>query len=693
MDHAAAPHATTAGYLALIPLLPLAGATILGLAGAPLQKRFGKGAVGWLAVGTVGAAFVLSLAAFVQLAGMAPEARFLLADLFPWIHVGGLHVNVAFACDPLTAVMILVVTGIGGLIHLYATSYMHDDAAFWRFFAYLNLFTFAMLTLVMGDSLLLMFVGWEGVGLCSWGLIGFWHKEVVNAQAGNKAFIVNRIGDFGFILGIFLLFWTLDAQGHGTMVFRELRQHAHLLEGQAFWGVPVATLVTLFLFVGATGKSAQIPLYVWLPDAMAGPTPVSALIHAATMVTAGVYMIGRLNFLFAMAPATLAVVATVGCATALLAATIALAQNDIKKVLAYSTVSQLGYMFLAMGVGAYAAGIFHLMTHAFFKACLFLGSGSVIHAMGGEQDMRKMGGLRKHMPATHWTFLVSTLAIAGIPPLSGFFSKDEILWQAFSSPHGSKALWGTGLLVAGLTAFYMFRQVFMTFYGECRADHATQHHLHESPGAMVWPLRILATGAILAGLLWVPHLNLPFEHWLEPVMGGHHAAAAAGEHGGGASESMEFILMGVSVAVAACGILVAYLFYGRPSGVPTAFSEALGGAPYRVVLNKYYVDEFYQAVVVNGVLLVATAMAWFDKWIIDGVVNGAATVVRGVAQIGGLIDRYVVDGAVNGVADVTQLLGRRVRAVQSGSITAYLLVLVVGVLGTVVLWWSWAVAS
>src|SRR5438128_2426734 len=391
---------TPAGYVGAIPLVPLAGAAVLGLGGAPLQRRFGKLPVSVLACGTVATSFVLSVVAFFQLAGLAPEHRLLLADLFPWVHVGTLNVDVAFGVDPLSAVMILVVTGIGGLIHLYATGYMHDDPAFWRFFAYLNLFTFAMLTLVLGDNLLLMFVGWEGVGFCSWALIGFWHKELYNTTAGNKAFIVNRIGDFGFVLGLFLLFWTLDARGHGTLVFRELAQHAHLLEGQVFWGLPVATLVTLFLFVRATGKSAQIPLYVWLPDAMAGPTPVSALIHAATMVTAGVYMIARTNFLFAMAPTTLHVVAFIGAATSLLAAVIATAQTDIKKVLAYSTVSQLGYMFLALGVGATGAGVFHLVTHAFFKALLFLAAGSVIHGMGGEQDMARMGALRTRMPVT-----------------------------------------------------------------------------------------------------------------------------------------------------------------------------------------------------------------------------------------------------------------------------------------------------
>jgi NADH-quinone oxidoreductase subunit L len=680
----AATVATAAGYLAVIPLAPLVGAVVLGLRGEAIQRRAGKGLVGAIACTTVALSFALSVAAFIQLTGVEPDARLLTARLFPWIDVGSLRVDAAFAVDPLSAVMILVVTGIGGLIHLYATGYMHDDPAFWRFFAYLNLFTFAMLTLVLGDSLLTMFVGWEGVGFCSWGLIGFWHKELPNTTAGNKAFIVNRIGDFGFILGIFLLFWTLDTHGHATVSFAELRQNAHLLANDHVWGIPVVTLATLLLFVGATGKSAQIPLYVWLPDAMAGPTPVSALIHAATMVTAGVYMIGRLSFLFAMAPVTLAVVATIGTATALLAATIALAQNDIKKVLAYSTVSQLGYMFLAMGVGAYAAGIFHLMTHAFFKACLFLGSGSVIHAMGGEQDMRQMGGLRKKLPVTSTTFIVATLAIAGIPPLAGFFSKDEILWQAYSSPLGSKALWAVGLVVAFLTAFYMFRQVFMVFFGECRAHHEVQHHLHESPPSMTWPLRILAVGSVGAGLLWIPHVYTPFEHWLEPVLG--HPAG----HG---DVGTEVSLMVLSVAVAAAGIGLAWMMYAGRAIRPEVFSDALGGAPYRAVYNKYWVDELYALVFVRGGVALCRAVAWFDAWIIDGIVNLSAAVVRVVASLTGAIDNWVVDGAVNGVADVTQRVGRRVRNLQTGAISAYLYFIVFGVLGGVLLYWSWAVAS
>src|SRR3989442_14237131 len=452
-------------YLRWIVLLPLLGAATNGLLGAQLQKRFGKGLISTIAIAPVLGSFLLSVRALFDLVALQPEQRFLIDRLYTWITTGSLNVDVAFWIDPLSAVMIVVATGIGGLIHIYFIGYMHDDNSYWRFFTFLNLFSFAMLLLVTGDNLLLMFVGWEGVGLCSYALIGFWYQDHVNTTAGNKAFIVNRVGDFGFILGIFLIFWTLDHQGHGTVSFREIQEFASLLKNQEIWGGGVATLATLFLFVGATGKSAQIPLYVWLPDAMQGPTPVSALIHAATMVTAGVYMIARTNFLFAMAPTTLHVVAFIGAATALPAATIALAQNDIKRVLAYSTVSQLGYMFLAMGVGAYAAGIFHLMTHAFFKACLFLGSGSVIHAMGGEQDMRKMGGLVKYLPATSRTFLVATLALAGCPLLAGFFSKDEILWQAWSSPFGSPLLWAVAVLVAGMTPFYMFRQGFMVFFG------------------------------------------------------------------------------------------------------------------------------------------------------------------------------------------------------------------------------------
>jgi NADH-quinone oxidoreductase subunit L len=671
-------HPIAVTYLRWIVVLPLIGATINGLGGYVIQRHFGKRAISVIACAPVIGAFALSLAALVQLHGLEPEHRFLLDQWWTWIDVGNLRADIAFWADPLSAVMILVVTGVGGLIHIYSIGYMHDEESYWRFFAWLNLFTFAMLTLVLGDNLLLMFVGWEGVGLCSYALIGFWYKEWANASAGSKAFIVNRVGDFGFTLGAFLLFWSLSDAGHGSVIFRDIAQHAHVLDGKTFGGIAVATLVTLLFFVGATGKSAQIPLYVWLPDAMAGPTPVSALIHAATMVTAGVYMIGRLNFLFDMAPATLHVVAWIGVLTAFFAATIGLAQNDIKRVLAYSTVSQLGFMFIAMGVSAYAAGIFHLMTHAFFKACLFLGSGSVIHAMGGEQDMRKMGGLKRWMPQTYLTFLISTLAIAGIPPLSGFFSKDEILWKAFSSEHGSPIIWSIGFFTAGLTAFYMFRLVFMTFYGENRADHHTQEHLHESPPSMTYPLIILALLAALAGALGVPHalggVNR-IEEWFAPVFSHGHAATHEAAH----VDPIEYALMLASVGIAGIGILVARAMYLTKTLTPEAFSEIAGGGLYQLIYNKYYVDEVYQAVFVNGTLLLTRLCAGFDTYVIDPIVNGSAYVTTFVAWLNGLFDNYIIDGIVNRIADVTIGLGNRFRQLQAGSINGYLYVIVVGV--------------
>jgi len=670
-------------YLRWIVLLPLLGAAINGLGGYFIQKNFGKRAISVIACAPVIVSFILSVEVLAQLLGLPAEGRALLDHCWTWMDVGGLHADIAFLADPLSAVMILVVTGVGGLIHIYSIGYMHDDEGYWRFFAYLNLFTFAMLTLVLGDNLLLMFVGWEGVGLCSWALIGFWYKEWPNATAGNKAFIVNRVGDFGFVLGVFLLFWSMSDAGHPTIIFRELAEHAHLLSGKVFMGVGVATVVTLLFFVGATGKSAQIPLYVWLPDAMAGPTPVSALIHAATMVTAGVYMIGRVNFLFSMAPTTLHVVAWIGALTALFAATIGVAQNDIKRVLAYSTVSQLGYMFIGMGVGAYAAGIFHLMTHAFFKACLFLGSGSVIHAMGGEQDMRKMGGLRKWMPQTHLTFLIATIAIAGIPPTAGFFSKDEILWKAFSSERGSPLLWAMGFAGAGLTSFYMFRQVFMTFYGENRADHHTQEHLHESPAVMTYPLMVLALLAALAGVLGVPHAlggaNL-IEEWFAPVF--HHGAEAA--HEAARQDPMEYMLMLASVGIAVVGFLVARAMYLTKSVSPDTFSEVADGALYRVVYNKYYVDEIYNAVFVNGTLLLTRICAGFDYYVIDSIVDGAAYLTRAVSWINGLFDNYIIDGLVNRIADATVGIGGRFRQLQTGSINGYLYVIVVGVVAVMI---------
>jgi NADH-quinone oxidoreductase subunit L len=702
----------SAPFVALIPLLPLAGAVLLGLAGERLQARRGKGVVGTIAVGTVTASFVLSVVAFFRLVAMDEHARAggLLVNLLPWIHVGSLNVDLAFQIDPLSSAMILVVTGIGALIHLYATAYMEEDPAFWRFFAYLNLFIFAMLTLVLGDSLLLMFVGWEGVGFCSWALIGFWHQELANTTAANKAFIFNRIGDFGFVLGIFALFWSFEAVtgGHGTLVFREMRAQAGSLEYAApIFGVSVATFAALCLFIGATGKSAQIPLYVWLPDAMAGPTPVSALIHAATMVTAGLYMVARMHFLFSMSETTLHVMAVTGAATAFLAATIALAQNDIKKVLAYSTVSQLGYMFLAMGVGAYAAGMAHVITHAFFKACLFLGAGSVIHAMHHEQDMRKMGGLRAYLPTTYRTFLVSTLAIAGAPLLAGFWSKDEILWMAHASKHGHILLWLVAVAVAGLTACYMFRQVYMTFFGtahwmahggahehgaEAHAlddahgqgdAHGRHHTPHESPWQMTLPLVILATGAVLAGIICLPHwmpMSSLLARWLEPVV---QTPPEVEEYAQQFPLARELAVMAFSVAVAFVGFVLATLIYLRGTIRPETFSELMGGALYRLALNKWWVDELYEATVLRFTLAWSRFLAWFDGTIIDGIVNGAATFTRTVADLDGAFDHYVVDGAVNALANGTWAFGRSVKQIQTGAISAYLFVIVTGVLGGV----------
>ncbi|MSP37567.1 MAG: NADH-quinone oxidoreductase subunit L [Deltaproteobacteria bacterium] len=664
-------HPIQTDFIRWIVFLPLLGAMINGLLGAKIQKSMGKGAIAVIACTPVIIAFGLAVHGFLTLKGLEPENRFLIDNLYRWIDLGSLKIDMAFMIDPLSSVMILVVTGIGGLIHIYATGYMHDDKSFWRFFAYLNLFMAAMLTLVLGDSLMLLFVGWEGVGLCSYALIGFWYHDHANARAGNKAFIVNRVGDFGFVLGMFLLFWSLDAQGHGSLTVREMVKWAPSIKDSLIWGWPVATVATIFLFIGAAGKSAQIPLFVWLPDAMAGPTPVSALIHAATMVTAGVYMTARMNVFFSMAPATMQLIAGIGVATALVAATIALTQNDIKKVLAYSTVSQLGYMFIGVGVGGYAAAVFHLMTHAFFKACLFLGAGSVIHAMHHEQDMRKMGGLKKWMPFTFTTFFISVLAIAGFPPFAGFFSKDEILWLAFTSEHGNKLVWFLALCGAGMTAFYMFRQLFMTFFGECRADHHTQEHLHESPSVMTLPLVLLAIGAVFAGFLGLPGVlgGSQFAHWLEPVIHAHEE--------GHASHALEWGLMGVSVAVASFGVLIAYLMYRKESLSPDTFVNLAGGAPYRLFNGKWFFDEIYQTIFVNATLLLARFLSAFDAYIVDGIVNGVASVTRFVSWLNGLFDAYIIDGLVNAVANVSYWAGNKLRRLQTGNINGYLFVILI----------------
>ena len=618
MEHAPAT-IQAVSYLRFIVLFPLLGVLFNIFAG----PRLGRKAVNFVAPGVVLLSFLFSCAAFLQL----PPGGALVDTVYPWITSGTFHVDFALRVDPLAATMILVVTGVGFLIHVYSTGYMAHDEDVARYFAYLNLFTAAMLLLVLAENLPLLFVGWEGVGLCSYLLIGFWYTDDEKASAGKKAFIVNRIGDAGFLLGLFLLFWSLGEKGIWTLSVSEVQAHAAVLS------VNTVTAVCLLLFVGATGKSAQIPLYVWLPDAMAGPTPVSALIHAATMVTAGVYMIARLHFLYSLAPLALHVVAVVGAGTALFAATIALVQTDIKKVLAYSTVSQLGYMFLGLGVGAYTAGIFHLMTHAFFKALLFLGAGSVIHGMSGEQDIWKMGGLKDKMTITYGTFAVACLAIAGCPGLSGFFSKDLILEEAFASVHGSLLLWLVGSVGAGLTAFYMFRLLFVTFWGETRASHEGVHHIHESPTSMTWPLVVLAVLSGIGGYF-------PLLHFLSPVFGEHQEA------------HIPLLVKYVPTLVSLGGIGLAYQMYVRDPGMAARISRQFSGV-YQLLLNKYYIDELYEGVVVQPMIEVSN---WFwqvwDTQIIDGTVNGTAHMV----EANGLLLRLWQTGNVQNYA-LSFLLG------------------------------------
>ncbi len=668
-------------YLWIIPVAPLLSSAVIRFFGRSVLKRTG---VHLLACLSVLISFGTSLWAFKDLRISAGPLQNV---LFPWIQVGLLNVRMSFTFDSLAAVMALVVTGVGFLIHVYSTGYMGHDKEYPRYFAYLNLFMAMMLILILGDSLLLMFVGWEGVGLCSYLLIGFWFTEKANADAGKKAFVVNRIGDFGFLVGILILFWTLGmAKGIWNLDYTVLKANVGAFQNAFLFGVPVITLGTLALFLGAVGKSAQIPLYVWLPDAMAGPTPVSALIHAATMVTAGVYMVARLSFLFDLAPVTLHVIATVGAVTALFAATIGLVQNDIKKVLAYSTVSQLGYMFLACGVGAYSAGIFHLMTHAFFKALLFLGAGSVIHAMSGEQDMRKMGGLRRKLPYTYWTFLIGTLAITGVPGLAGFFSKDEILWQAFAGAHGNPVLWGVGWIVAGMTAFYMFRLFFMTFHGTCRAGEEVREHVHESPPSMWIPLVLLAAGSIVAGYVWMPGFlggSQILPKWLASSVVTAHAEGA---------ESLEIGLVLASVGIALIGILLAGIFYVARPELPGRLAAGWSRV-YRTLLNKYWVDELYERLFVRGTKRLAALAFWFDSRIVDGIVNGAGWTLRLIVFIGGTLDNLVVDGLVNLVGNGTFALGRGVRKIQTGQIQFYLGALAGVFAAFTIIWMSWMIGS
>ncbi len=636
-----------------IVLLPGLGAAVHGVMLGLLRREAPRWFVVAVSCGAVGVAFLLSCAALVQLLGRPEEGRLLLDEAYTWFGAGSFHAELAFQLDALSAVMTLVVTGVGFLIHVYSVGYMaddhRDDGGFQRFFCYLNLFTCAMLLLVLGDNLLVMFLGWEGVGLCSYLLIGFWYSDRWNAFCGSKAFIVNRIGDFGFLIGIFLLVWALRDAGVTSIAFREIEAGFGALADRTValpgWlgflpGAPewrLATLVGLCLFLGACGKSAQIPLYTWLPDAMAGPTPVSALIHAATMVTAGVYMVCRLSFLYEAAPGAAATVAWTGGLTALFAATIAIAQTDIKKVLAYSTVSQLGYMFVAAGCGAYGAAIFHLGTHAFFKALLFLGSGAVILAMHHEQDTDKMGGLRRLAPRTHAVFLIAVLAIAGFPPLSGFFSKDEILlsaWTAEGVP-GHRALWALGLGTAALTAFYMFRLHFRTFAGSLRAPREVREHVREPGSVVLVPLYVLAFFSIVAGfvglpqvygdLLGVSHSN-SLANFLRPVL--HE------EHGHHVSHATEYGLAALAVVAALVGtLLAAWLYVWRPR-LPARLRGALGGL-FRLVRDKYYVDEAYDAAFVRPLVVTSDKVLFrvVDAGLIDGVaVNGTAHAVRGFAS-------------------------------------------------------------
>jgi NADH-quinone oxidoreductase subunit L len=734
----------------LIPLLPGLGALVNGVVGI---RYFSKRAAGLLANVTMAVALALSIHAFWQLLGLPAEGREHTVRVLPWITslplalsngtIGTFAIPWGFRLDPLSGMMILVVTGIGFLIHVYSVGYMHGETrgAYARYFSYLNLFVFFMLMLVLGDNFVVMFVGWEGVGLCSYLLIGYWYEKKSASDAGKKAFIVNRIGDWGFIIGMFLIFATF-----GTLDFRAVADAAGAMpvESAAFGTL---SLITLLLFIGATGKSAQLPLYVWLPDAMEGPTPVSALIHAATMVTAGVYMVGRNAVLFGHSPMTMEIVMIVGVATAFVAATIGLVQNDIKRVLAYSTVSQLGYMFLAMGVGAFAAGAFHLMTHAFFKALLFLCSGSVIHAMAGEQDMRSMGSLRKHMPVTFATMMIGTLAIAGIPPLSGFFSKDEILFRTFLS---NKIVWGVAAVTALMTAFYMYRLMSMTFFGAYRGpawehggghgshgnghdahggqdqahgSHGPWHGPHESPKSMTIPLQLLAVGAVIAGFVGVPAAlggGNAIEHFLEPSFTARaavaeHAAATAGseaktlseaahaaESKGGAeahttaaehtvpaeqgapseaahmSAAGEIGLMAFSVLIAVIGIMTAYRFYVRAPEIAENLARRWSGA-HRVLLNKYYVDEFYGATVVAGTLRSADGLWAVDRNVVDGAVNGSGWLTMFSAWFSHLLDKYIVDGLVNLVGAVLEESSFLFRRLQTGLIQNYALVMLFGV--------------
>jgi len=677
-------------YIWLIPILPLAGSAIIGLLGLIKLRitgeKLGKRLVSAIALLSVGLAFVVSVLVAYQ-AFVVEHQEVFTKDVFTWLRggllpvfAGGLanfEVPWGFQLDPLSAVMILVVTGVGFIIHIYSTGYMWDDSGYYRFFSYLNLFMFAMLTLVLANNFVTMFVGWEGVGLCSYLLIGFYFDKKSAGDAGKKAFVVNRIGDAGFIIGMMLIFVHF-----GSLRFTEVFNQAAGMQVQVghgflFWA-------TLCLFIGAAGKSAQIPLFVWLPDAMEGPTPVSALIHAATMVTAGVYMVCRCNALYSRAPETMMIVAVVGAATAIFAATIGFAQTDIKRVLAYSTVSQLGYMFAALGVGAFVGGIFHLMTHAFFKALLFLGSGSVIMAMHHEQDMMKMGGLRKHLPWTCWTMCIGCLAISGVPGLAGFFSKDEILWRAWSNGH--PIIWALLWLGAGMTAFYMFRLLFLTFWGEERMDQHTKHHIHESPRNVIYPLAVLAVLSVIGGYVGLPGwlgVSNKFEHFLEPVLKLPETSAYVVVHSG----SQEMLFTGLSVLISLIGIFFAYRFYVANPGTADRVAEKIKGL-YTIVYRKYYVDELYDALFVNRTKNLGDACFFVDSKFVDGAVNGTAATTRGTATVSRVFDKYVVDGLVNFVGWINMLLNRVATSFQTGLVQRYALAAVFGIVVFILIYYN-----
>src|SRR5215472_7894483 len=699
-------------HIWLIPLFPAMGAVCMFFFGRKLTKS----AVSGVCVGMVVLAFswgFLAVEQYTSYAAVNPGKPFE-KIVFIWLGTGdnGLsyvthsgqtapfRADAGFLLDPLSAVWLLFVTGVGMLIHIYSIGYMGYEGGYYRFFGYLNLFMFSMLTLILANNYALMFVGWEGVGLCSYLLIGFHFLQHSASTAANKAFIANRVGDAGFLLGLFTIAWYL-----GSIQYTQVNALAR--SGKFGIGDPWITTACLLLFVGACGKSAQFPLHVWLPDAMEGPTPVSALIHAATMVTAGVYMVARSNALFVLAPSAMKTVAVIGALTAIFAATIALVQNNIKRVLAYSTVSQLGYMFLALGVGAFAAGVFHVFTHAFFKALLFLGAGSVIHVMSGEQDMRNMGDLYHRTPKTYWTMLIATWAIAGIPPFAGFFSKDEILWQTWTSEGGAyRILWGIGYLTALMTAFYMFRLIYLTFYSKPRMSHEVEHHIHESPASMTVPLIVLAVMSLFAGFLGFPHSlggSDRFAKYLDPVFArgearvlveeGKAAQLAAGEKEEEHTNPTEYVFMGLSVAAAIAGWFLARRSYADADKGYVEPIQATSPSVYSTILNKYYVDEGYDYIFTGrrrlggirlGAMGLGEACSWFDANVVDGVVNASGWLTRAVATLSSWWDKWIIDGiGVNGPAILARMLSYPTRLLEWGLVQWYALVMTAGLLGFV----------